>query len=297
MTDRRVVALDGPVDLVRTLLPLRRGYGDPTIRIADGQASLALRTPEGGAVLHVRQIATSRVEAEASGPGRVRALEATVGLVGALDDPSAFEPSDAPMRRLTRRLRGIRLTTAPVLPVVFAAALEQKVTGPEARGAWRGIVRATSDPAGEGLWLPPDPSRVAELPSFTFHRIGVERRRADRVRTVAGYAARIEREATLGSGSFRAWLERLPGIGPWTSAEVARTALGDPDAVSVGDFHLPHVVSWALAGEARGNDERMLELLEPYRGQRGRVQRLLEASGVKPPAFGPKQEVRGIAGW
>jgi 3-methyladenine DNA glycosylase/8-oxoguanine DNA glycosylase len=76
---------------------------------------------------------------------------------------------------------------------------------------------------------------------------------------------------------------------------VALRALGDPDAVSVGDFHLPNLVSFALAGEPRGTDARMLELLEPYRGQRGRVIRLLEASGIWPPARGPRCPIRSIA--
>ena len=76
---------------------------------------------------------------------------------------------------------------------------------------------------------------------------------------------------------------------------MARLGLGDPDAVSVGDFHLPNLVSWALAGEPRGTDERMLELLEPYRGQRGRVQRLLEAGGITAPRFGPRRPLRSIA--
>jgi 3-methyladenine DNA glycosylase/8-oxoguanine DNA glycosylase len=87
----------------------------------------------------------------------------------------------------------------------------------------------------------------------------------------------------------------MPGVGPWTAAETVRSAFGDPDAVSVGDFHLPHLVSWALVGEARGDDARMLELLEPYRGQRGRVVRLLELSGVAPPRFGPRFRPRSIA--
>jgi 3-methyladenine DNA glycosylase/8-oxoguanine DNA glycosylase len=86
----------------------------------------------------------------------------------------------------------------------------------------------------------------------------------------------------------------MPGVGPWTSAEVARLALGDPDAVSVGDYHLPNIVAWALAGEERATDERMLELLAPYRGQRARVQVLLEASHISPPAYGPRMEARSI---
>lgn len=87
----------------------------------------------------------------------------------------------------------------------------------------------------------------------------------------------------------------LPGLGPWTAAEVALRALGDADAVSVGDYHIPSMVGFALAGERKATDARMLELLAPYRGQRGRVIRLLEEGGVRPPARGPRMSVRSIA--
>ena len=75
------------------------------------------------------------------------------------------------------------------------------------------------------------------------------------------------------------------------------TAMGDPDAVAVGDFHLKNVVSFNLAGEPRGTDERMLELLAPYEGQRGRVVRLLMLDGKAPPAFGPRQRILPMARW
>ena len=71
-------------------------------------------------------------------------------------------------------------------------------------------------------------------------------------------------------------------------------AWGDPDAISIGDYHIPNLVAFALAGEPRGDDARMLELLEPYRGQRGRVQRLLELSGIRPPRYGPRMPARAI---
>ena len=90
-------------------------------------------------------------------------------------------------------------------------------------------------------------------------------------------------------------LSALPGVGHWTAAEVAGVALGDADAVSVGDFHIKHTVSWALAGEARGTDERMLELLEPFRGHRGRVCLLLELAGIAAPRFGPRLPIRSFA--
>jgi 3-methyladenine DNA glycosylase/8-oxoguanine DNA glycosylase len=291
----RPIELDGPLDLARTLFPLRRGYRDPVVRLGDGAATLALRTPAGGAVLHLRQTGIATVAAEASGPGAEAALALAPGIVGAEDDPAAFAPTGEPLATLARRLRGVRLTRAPLLPVLLAAVVEQKVTGREAREGWRGLVFATSEQAGEGLWLPPDPARAAALPSFAFHRAGIDGTRGRTVRIVAERAARLEREAQEDPATFRERLERLPGIGPWTSAEAARLALGDPDAVSVGDYHLPHVVAWALAGEPRGDDARMLALLEPYRGQRGRVQRLLEASGAKPPAYGPRAEGRSIA--
>jgi 3-methyladenine DNA glycosylase/8-oxoguanine DNA glycosylase len=154
----------------------------------------------------------------------------------------------------------------------------------------------TSEPApGEaGLLLPPDPARVAELPSWELTRLGVTGHRAATVREVARHPRRIAELPSLPPSEAKAWLGRLPGVGPWTVAEVARLALGDPDAISVGDFHLPNIVAWALAGVPRGTDAEMLELLEPYRGQRGRVQVLLEASGISAPRFGPRLEVRAI---
>ncbi len=238
------------------------------------------------------------VRAEAWGAGAAWSLDAAPDLVGATDIAERFAPRDDVVADLWRRHRGVRLTrTGMVMSALVAAIFEQKVTGSEARHAWRGLVMATSEPAPGpgGLWLPPDPKRVAALPYFAFHRFGVERKRADLVRAVSARAARFEALALLSPGEARGRMQAVRGIGPWTAAEVARLALGDADAVSVGDYHLPHLVSWMMAGEPRGTDERMLELLEPYRGQRGRVQRLLEAGGTTAPKFGPRTEIRTIA--
>jgi 3-methyladenine DNA glycosylase/8-oxoguanine DNA glycosylase len=110
-----------------------------------------------------------------------------------------------------------------------------------------------------------------------FHRFGVERRRAEILRRLGIVAARLEEAVGLGLDAAYARFRAIPGVGPWTAGYVAMLALGDCDAVFVGDLHLPHLVSSALAGERRGSDERMLELLEPYRGHRARVVRLLLA--------------------
>jgi 3-methyladenine DNA glycosylase/8-oxoguanine DNA glycosylase len=219
-------------------------------------------------------------------------------LVGALDDDAGFAPAHPVVAEAWRRRRGVRLTrSGEVVQALIPAILEQKVTGQEARRAYAGLTRATGEPAPgpfAGLRLPPDPARVAELGTFAFHPFGIERRRAELLRRVCADASRLEATAAAEPGEARTRLQAIPGVGPWTAAEVGRLALGDPDAVSVGDYHLPNLVAWALAGEARGDDARMLELLEPYRGHRGRVQRLLEASGIAAPRFGPRMPIREI---
>ena len=83
----------------------------------------------------------------------------------------------------------------------------------------------------------------------------------------------------------------MPGIGVWTAAEVAQRALGDPDAVSYGDYHVAKNIGWALTG-SEVDDDGLAELLEPYAGHRYRVQRLLELAGAYRPRRGPRMAPR-----
>jgi 3-methyladenine DNA glycosylase/8-oxoguanine DNA glycosylase len=294
----RTVVVDGPLDLRRTLAIHQRGSGDPTMRTIAGRIVRATRTADGPATVALLQ-SGDRVEAEAWGPGAERLLEAVPGLIGAEDDRAAFDARHHPLvAELDRRHRGIRIgRTGAVLEALVPAILEQKVTGTEAWRGLRGLVRGWGEPAPGpfGLRLLPEPAAIAAIPYHAFHPIGVERRRADLVRRVADRAIRFEEVHGQSREAAYARLTPLPGIGPWTAAEVMLRAAGDPDAVSVGDFHLPNLVAFTLAGELRGTDERMLELLEPWRGQRARVIRLLETSGLRPPAFGPRYAPRSIA--
>jgi 3-methyladenine DNA glycosylase/8-oxoguanine DNA glycosylase len=289
-----LVPLDGPIDLARTLSPIAHGRGDPTIRFESDGIWRATRTAQGPATLRMRE-ADGGVLVAAWGPGVSKALEGAGDLIGANDDPSQLQPRHPLIAELARRNRGLRLprTNRPFEAVV-PAICEQKVTGVEARAAFRGIVRAHGEPAPGpgGLRLPPTASVLAGLPYFAFHCLGLERRRSEVIIASARLAPRLE---GLDDSEVLHLLGALPGIGPWTLAEVARVAFGDPDAVSVGDYHLPNLVAWALAREPRADDARMLELLEPYRGQRGRVQRLLEASGLQAPRYGPHMAPRRIA--
>lgn len=288
---RRRLPIGVPLDLRATLGPLTLGWG----RFAADGWWRAMRTPEGPASLRLRRVAEG-VGADAWGPGAGWALDRVPGLLGLDDTPEDFRPRHPLVGELHRRRPGARIgRTGLVWEALLTAIAGQKVTGREASAGIRGLARFSEPAPGPapGLSLPPDPGRLAAAPYYDLHRLGIEKRRADTLRRAAGSAGRIEELREVGPGAARSWLERLPGVGSWTSAETVAVSHGDPDAVSVGDFHLKHLVSWHLAGEPRGTDERMLELLEPFRPHRGRVIRLLEAAGHY-PRYGPRRPVRSF---
>jgi 3-methyladenine DNA glycosylase/8-oxoguanine DNA glycosylase len=290
--------VDGPLDLHRTLAPLGRGPSDRTFRFAAGKALRATRTLDGPAALQI-SISDGEALAEAWGPGADRALAGVPDLLGLTAVPEPLVRAHPMVTHLARRFPGVRIPRSrAVLESLVPAILEQKVIGQEARRAYVSLIRVYGEPAPGppelGLRLPPSPATLAGIPYYDFHPFGVERRRADLMRRVASRAAWFEQGVDLPIPEAYARLTAVPGIGPWTAAEVGVRALGDPDAVSIGDFHLPNLVAFALAGEPRGTDARMLELLEPYRGQRARVVRLLELSGIRPPRYGPHLSFRRI---
>jgi 3-methyladenine DNA glycosylase/8-oxoguanine DNA glycosylase len=303
------VVLAAPYDLARTVAIHRRGGGDPAFRIeASGSVWRATRTPDGPATLFL-QSGSGGVRVRAWGPGAAFTASRAPGFVGADDDPHALVPVHPAVTAGAHLGRGLRIgSSGAVLEALIPAILEQKITGDEARRTYRNLVREYGEdaPGPPGPRLPPRPEVLAALPYHAFHPLGLERRRAELIRIVGRDAVRLERLAFVvehaAQGADRqtalasayAAMRAYPGIGPWTAAEVGFRAFGDPDAVSVGDFHIPNMVCWALAREPRGTDERMLELLEPYRGQRARVTRLLELAGVAAPRYGPRLSSRRI---
>jgi 3-methyladenine DNA glycosylase/8-oxoguanine DNA glycosylase len=294
---RRTLRLPFPVDLGPSLRALRTGRGDPTVLLHERAVLRASRTPDGPVTLKAEHLG-DELEVETWGPGSAWALEQAPGLLGLLDDRAGFDPPEGIVRRLHRDAEGLRLPrTDRVVESLVPAVLGQRVTGFEAKRAFRQLVERWGEPApGPGaLRLLPLPDQIAELGYYELHLIGMERRRADALKRICAHASRLEEAGRAGTAVLRERLEAIPGVGPWTSAEVTRTAHGDPDAVSVGDYHLKHLVSWALAGEDRGSDARMLELLEPYAGHRGRVCVLLEAAGIRAPRRGPRQRVQPLA--
>jgi 3-methyladenine DNA glycosylase/8-oxoguanine DNA glycosylase len=259
----------------------------------------ATRTPAGPATIRLHG-GGQRVEVEAWGPGAEWAVEQAPELIGAEDSEDGFESRHPVVAEVRRRLRGLRVGRShAVVESLVPTVLEQKVQGVQARRSYARLVRFLGEraPGPVPLLLPPEPARVAALPYYVFHRFNVERRRAETVRLVARHARRLEETTSMPPFDATRRLRALPGIGAWTVAEVSLVALGDADAVSIGDYHLPHHVAWALAGEARADDARMLELLEPYRGHRGRVIRLLVAGHPGPPRFGPRLPLNTFASY
>lgn len=288
---RRRLRLDGPLDLRRTLWPLQTGRSDPTMRLDASSALRATRTPAGPATLHLRRSGDG-LAATAWGPGRDWALEALPALVGAGDEPAGFDPGHPTVARAHHRHPGLRIAaTGRVADLLVPTVLAQRVTSREARRSWAGIVSAWGGRApgpAPGLRLPPAPAELAARPYWAYTRFGVDRGRAETVVRACARLDRLEEAVGLPRRRATARLTALPGLGPWTAAILMRHARGDPDTVEVGDFHVSNTIAWNLAGEPRGTDERMLELLEPFAGQRGRVVMLLGAAGQRAPRFGPK---------
>ena len=285
-----LVRLDFEVDPAATLAELSKGRGDPTIRIEQGIVWRALRTAEGPATTRLAR-ARDGWRVSAWGPGAAAAVAAVPRTLGSEDDPSALELPPGPLRDLAARSLGMRFgRTDAVWPSLLPAICGQKVTATQAHRAYFGIVRRWGEeaPGPAGLRLAPRAEVVAALPYYELHPVGLEQRRAITLIRAAERADWLEEATTMTPATALARLRGIPGIGAWTAAEVARPALGDADAVSIGDFHIPNMVCWALAGEARGDDARMLELLEPYRGQRARVVRLIKRAGVTAPKYGPR---------
>lgn len=291
----------GLPDLDMALGPLRRGPGDPTHRrLAGGRWLRASRTPYGTALLSVI-VAGGEVVAHAWGEGAQWTLDQLPRLLGADDDPSPFRPrAEHPaLVAAHRRFAGLRLgATDRVVEALAPACLEQVVTGPEAFAAYRTLVRRFGErapgPGGDpdspawDMYVPPDAAGWAAIPSWAYLAAGVEQRRSGAVVAACRRGTALERTGAMSSADADRALRSLPRIGPWTSAEVRQRAHGDPDAWSIGDYHVPGQITYALTGE-RLDDDACLELLEPYRGQRYRVQRLLGLHVGLPPRRAPRR--------
>ncbi len=288
-----------PCPVSAVLGPLRRGGGDPTYRLAaDGGHWLGIRTPEGAATLLVRAVpAAGEVYAEAWGPGAKWALDGVPALLGAADDPAGFTPHHDLVAQAWRRYPHLRIgRTGRVLEALVPAVIEQKVTGQEAFAGFRRLVhrfgeRAPGPGTGLRLWVQPDAETLRLVPSWEWLRLHVDPARSRPILGAARVAGSLERLTAVDGDEADRRLRSLPGIGEWTSAEVRQRALGDPDAVSFGDYHLAKQVGWALFGHDI-DDAELASVLEPYRPHRVRAVLLIATAGARRPRRGPRMAPR-----
>jgi 3-methyladenine DNA glycosylase/8-oxoguanine DNA glycosylase len=250
-------------------------------------------TADGPATVRIT-MAAGAVTVSAWGPGAERAGSAVPEWLGAADRTDGFDPSGHPVvAELHRTTRWLRLgRTGRTWDSLVPAVLEQKVTTVEANRVWRELLRLAGEPAPgpapEGMRVPPSAQRVLEVTDWEWHRCGLDGARRRALRAVASVASRLEPEMAGDSAALQRRLCSIPGIGVWTAAEVVQRTHGCPDTVSVGDYHLKNIVGWSLAGRRNTDDAGMLELLEPWRGHRQRVMRLLLAGGPRRPRRGPR---------
>ncbi len=266
------------------------------MRREESGAWIATRTPMGPATIHIEQHNGS-IAARAWGSGAAWSVSHAPALCGEQDDDTGFVPDHPVLARVHRQTGGMRMPrTHAVFEAVVPTVIGQQITSEEAHESYRHLVNALGEPAPGPvkLRLPPSPQVLARMPYWAYHRFGIERRRADVIIRAARSAKRLEETVGMDMQSAYRRMLAFPGIGPWTAAKVAMVALGDADAVPVGDYHLPHSIGYLFDGTPRSTDERMLEILEPYRGHRARVIRLVIAAGIAAPRFGPRKPLRNI---
>ncbi|QDP94661.1 DNA-3-methyladenine glycosylase 2 family protein [Microlunatus elymi] len=276
---------------------LQRGAHDPTHRrIGDGCLRASL-TPQGPVLIKINP-AAGGVHARAWGEGADWALEQLPALLGEADDPTGFRPRHPVLVEAARRYPQLRIgRTELAFEALAPSIIEQKVTGLEAYGAFRRLVTRYGEPApgpaqdpasaAYGMRVPPTPRAWATIPSWQFLQLGLESNRSRTLVSAARRAAAIDRLVTRPAADADRGLRSLPGVGPWTSAEVRQRSHGDPDAWSIGDYHVGKDICWALTAEVL-DDAAAEELLEPYRGHRFRVQTLLGLMGLHRPRRAPR---------
>ena len=302
--------IDAPRSLRRTLSLHRVGPFDPTTRLSEREFTRATLTPDGPGTLRIRWSddpappAESGVDAEAWGPGADWLLARVDDLTGAADRPGVFAPAHPAVERSLRLTRGGRIGASHTLyHHLLPTIIGQRITAGEAFRQWSRLCHELGDPAPgperhvAAMRLPPAPSTMYRRPAWWFHPLGIETKRARPLTEVARHADRLWEWTAAGAAVAAEKLRLLPGVGPWTIGSTLGPVFGDPDAVPVGDYHHPNTVAWALADEPRADDERMLELLDPYRGQRGRVLWALTSTAGHAPKFGPRQRILPMARW
>ena len=309
--------------------PFRRGRGDPTIRLSDAEVWRSAVTPAGPSSQHITfavdggaeslglaaansQLPSSNhpprrtLVSRSYGPGAQWLADRFENLIGQPNPPELQPTADVSgAQQLTVDFVAEHYATASqswqvpkshgVWEATVGAILEQRVTGKEAKSTWRTLANKYGHPAPgpvpAGLAVLPEPNRLRQIPSWGWRQMGVDQARSRTLMRVSSLAHMLARLPDLDEETARQRFTSVPGLSHWSYAEMAQRALGDSDAVSVGDYHLSKVVVHSLTGERNGTDAEMLHLMAPYVGQRFLLQRVIESAGSKPERRGPKMSI------
>jgi len=272
-----------PVHFPRTFSLQRLGPYDPTSELEEhrfrkaffyrGKAA-AVEVVRKGAALELRAFGEDAEEL---------ADEAAEGM-RQRDGYGEFMTEDTGVLRLHRMLPGLRVIRVPWLyDMTCSAILQQRIRTVDAMRDWRRITQRYGSDAPLGLRAFPSAEALAAVPQFALEEMGVDAKRAKTLLRFAREMQFVSLRPSMDFAALRKALLRVSGIGPWTTETVMGYGAGDTDAAIPGDLHLPHLVCYALAGEPEGSDERMMELLEPFRGHRFRIIRLLYEAGLSVP--------------
>ena len=256
----------------------RFGLYDPTASVSRTRVRKAFATARGPCVVELA--AEDGGVAFAVEGGAEDEVAADLESAFAVDDGmDAFSPDHPVLAKLHRALPGLRLVRVPWrFDVALSVVLQQRVTVREAWQEWSRITKRYGERIG-GLYVAPSAEAIARMETWRLEELGVDPKRA---RAAVALARDVHRRGMFGwtdVARVRKHMRAVRGIGPWTTEMTLGYGYGDPDALPLADVHLPHLVAHALAHEPRGTDERMVELLEPYRGHRFRAVRLILAGG------------------
>jgi 3-methyladenine DNA glycosylase/8-oxoguanine DNA glycosylase len=276
---------DWKLQLVRALAPVGRGRQDPCHQsVGDRLVWRTARPPAGSVLARIEQLDDHAVHCDAWGPGAEWFVDQLPSLLGNDDEPHEFDPcGNALLAKLHRASGWLRMPrTGLVFEALVGAVFEQRVTVGEALAGRRALIRWHGEPPPasppgmpSAMRVMPTPRAWRDVPSWDWHRAGVDVHRAVTLTRCAEVAVRIDETASFDRLAATKRLRAIPGIGVWTVAETRQRSHGCADSVSYGDTHLARFVGYALTGEP-ADDARMEELLEPWRGHRHRVVRLLQ---------------------
>ena len=133
---------------------------------------------------------------------------------------------------------------------------------------------------------PPTSDAIAGRGAYELHKIGFDPDQAHALLRVAAFAHGFD-DLDDPAAARRA-LESIDALTPGTVERAVLDAFGDPDAVLVDDLGTARLVTRFFVGEPHADTDRALELLEPWRGQRARMVRLIQLDGDGAWGAGPE---------